>query len=66
MEKGKDVKNDLQHILDNIAEDIRTNGVNALYSEKQFINKGKIVVEIDEDMIPSIRYERHVCLPGSD
>lgn len=60
----KTVDNDyqerLQRILDDAADEIRTNGLDSLWHPEQYILGAKIILEINENMIPTLRYEKEV------
>lgn len=68
MEKNmtnEQTKAKLQRIMDNIAEEIKNNGVDTLWKEAHFISGAEIVIQISPSMIPSIEYRINVVVPGN-
>ena len=58
------IKRNLQRVIDNVTTEIKEHGVASLFTDGQYVHAGKIIIEIDESMIPSIRYERDVAVKG--
>lgn len=56
----KDFKACLQNILEEVAAEISQNGADSLWNPNQFITGARIIIEIDADMITTIRYEKDV------
>lgn len=56
----EETKNKFEKVIAAIADDIARHGVDALWNDEQFITGGKIVVNIDADMLTEIKYIRSV------
>ena len=61
--RAKETKEKLQHILDNVAEEIRQHGVNSLWDDEQYICDTEIWVHIDTDMVTTVEYRKSVAIP---
>lgn len=60
------VEERLTQIMNDVAEEIRRNGKDSLYMPEQRVIGGRIVIDIDADCIPTIRYEKTVFPKGAD
>ena len=58
------IKRNLQQVIDNVTTEIKEHGVASLFTDGQYVHTGKIIIEIDENMIPTIRYERDIVVKG--
>lgn len=56
----KDGKKKLQSILNEAADEISKNGADSLWHPEQYIIGAKIIIEINSDMITTVRYEKDV------
>lgn len=56
----------LQCVLEDVVAEIQKNGAASLYTEGQLVCGGRIVVEINQDMVPTIHYERDVPVPRGE
>ena len=54
------VRNNLQTLLENAAEEIRQNGLESLWHPEQHIISAKITIDIDSDMTSTLKYEKEV------
>lgn len=56
--RKSEVRQRLSEIISAVADDIEQYGVDALWNDDQMIVGGQIIVDIDSDMVPEIRYVR--------
>ena len=54
------VEERLQQLMDDVAEEIRNHGKDSLYLPGQKVCSGQIIVDIDEDCLATVTYERTV------
>lgn len=56
--RKSEVRQRLSEIISAVADDIEQYGVDALWNDDQMIVGGQIIVDIDSEMVPEIRYVR--------
>lgn len=56
--RKSEVRQRLSEVILAVADDIEQYGVDALWNDDQMIVGGQIIVDIDSEMVPEIRYVR--------
>ena len=56
----RNVREELEQVIRACADEIVTHGVDALYDENEICTGGQIVIDIDAEMMPEIRFIRRV------
>ena len=56
--RKSEVRQRLEDIIVAVADDIEQYGADALWNDDQMVVGGQIIVDIDSDMVPEIRYVR--------
>ncbi len=57
-ERAAEIRQRLSEIIAAVSDDIEEYGVDALWNDDQMIVGGQIIVDIDSEMVPEIRYVR--------